>query len=167
MLMSDYSHSGKLFKTTFNLQDMIHLLLSLSNPYISLPQIPHQDYYREVNAANYLSKVRVPLVVVNARDDPFIDGGALPSEEKVGDAPVRLIYHDYGGHCGFMTGSSPKLAPSVFNRRKSSSPQSEGDDQEWDDPLKSTSKEKRGERWLPIELTRFIEHLEGSLHAKR
>ena len=59
-----------------------------------------QEYYNEVNAANYLSRVRVPLMVVNAKDDPFIAGDSLPGEERAGDAPVRLVYHDYGGHCG-------------------------------------------------------------------
>ncbi|CAN0349861.1 unnamed protein product, partial [Laminaria digitata] len=37
-----------------------------------------EEYYNEVNAANYLSRVRVPLMVVNAKDDPFIDGDSLP-----------------------------------------------------------------------------------------
>lgn len=59
-----------------------------------------QEYYAYVNAANYLDKVRVPLMVINAKDDPFIDGDALPTQDRVGDAPVRLIYHDRGGHCG-------------------------------------------------------------------
>lgn len=53
-----------------------------------------------MNASNYLSRVRVPLMVVNAKDDPFIDGNSLPEQERVGDAPVRLVYHNYGGHCG-------------------------------------------------------------------
>lgn len=61
---------------------------------------PPQEYYAEVNAANYLSRVRVPLMIVNARDDPFVDGRCLPKQERVKDAPVRLIYHEYGGHCG-------------------------------------------------------------------
>eukprot|EP00752_Nemacystus_decipiens_P003301 g3055.t1 len=70
------------------------------------------DFYDHVNAANYLSRVRVPLMVVNAKDDPFIDGDSLPKQERVGDAPVRLDYHTYGGHCGFISsvlqGKTPK-----------------------------------------------------------
>lgn len=61
-----------------------------------------QDFYDHVNASNYLSRVRVPLMVVNAKDDPFIDGNSLPEQERVEDAPVRLEYHTYGGHCGLV-----------------------------------------------------------------
>jgi predicted alpha/beta-fold hydrolase len=44
----------------------------------------------------YLHKIRVPAVAINAIDDPFIDEKSLPTEEKdVGEAPVRLIYTGY------------------------------------------------------------------------
>ncbi|CAN0374571.1 unnamed protein product [Pylaiella littoralis] len=80
-----------------------------------------EDFYEEVNAANYLSKVRVPLVVVNAKDDPFIDGDSLPEQERTEDAPVRLVYHTYGGHCGFMSGVPSNVskgkAPSKSSRK--------------------------------------------------
>eukprot|EP00903_Cladosiphon_okamuranus_P020831 g19131.t1 len=70
------------------------------------------EFYDHVNAANYLSRVRVPLIVVNAKDDPFIDSDSLPEQERVEDAPVRLEYHTYGGHCGFISnvlqGKTPK-----------------------------------------------------------
>lgn len=59
-----------------------------------------QEFYDHVNASNYLSRVRVPLMVVNAKDDPFIDGDSLPEQGRVEGAPVRLDYHTYGGHCG-------------------------------------------------------------------
>lgn len=59
-----------------------------------------QEFYEQANASNYLSRVRVPLMVVNAKDDPFIDGDALPEQERVESAPVRLVYQTYGGHCG-------------------------------------------------------------------
>lgn len=62
------------------------------------------DYYRQSGAKWWLSKIRVPVVAINARDDPFIEESSLPTALDVGEvAPVRLIYHDYGGHCGFST----------------------------------------------------------------
>lgn len=62
------------------------------------------DYYRKNGSKWYLNKIRVPVIAINARDDPFIEESSLPTmEEHVGDlAPVRLIYHDHGGHCGFV-----------------------------------------------------------------
>jgi predicted alpha/beta-fold hydrolase len=60
-------------------------------------------YYEVCGAKAWLHKIRVPAIAVNARDDPIVDEPSLPTEEHVRDAPVRLIYHDHGGHCGFYT----------------------------------------------------------------
>lgn len=57
----------------------------------------------------------MPTVAINAIDDPFIESSSLPTEEHVQGAPVRLIYHQYGGHCGFWARkmSSAADAPPV------------------------------------------------------
>lgn len=59
------------------------------------------DYYRKCGSKWWLSSIRVPVVAINALDDPFIDSESLPTEHDIKDAPVRLIYHEKGGHCGF------------------------------------------------------------------
>jgi predicted alpha/beta-fold hydrolase len=61
------------------------------------------DYYRQCGSKWFLPTIRVPTFAINAIDDPFIDERALPTPADVGDAPVRLIYHAHGGHCGFST----------------------------------------------------------------
>ena len=62
-----------------------------------------EDYYRKNGAKWFLNTIRVPTVAINARDDPFIEESSLPTRVDVGDvAPVRLCYHDNGGHCGFI-----------------------------------------------------------------
>ena len=60
------------------------------------------EYYKDCSTKKYLSKIRVPSIVINAKDDPFVDELTLPTEDDLEDAPVRLIYHNNGGHCGFM-----------------------------------------------------------------
>ena len=60
------------------------------------------DYYTQSCSKQYLPKIKVPSVVINAIDDPFVEQDGLPSDSDVQGAPVRLIYHAYGGHCGFM-----------------------------------------------------------------
>jgi predicted alpha/beta-fold hydrolase len=60
------------------------------------------DYYRKTGSKWWLNKIRVPAVAINAVDDPFIEASSLPTNEDVGVAPVRLIYHSKGGHCGFV-----------------------------------------------------------------
>lgn len=59
------------------------------------------DYYEQCGSKRFLHKICVPTVAINAIDDPFIEAKALPTQDHVKDAPVRLIYHKYGGHCGF------------------------------------------------------------------
>ena len=63
------------------------------------------DYYRSTGAKWWLPRVRVPLITINARDDPFIDAPSLPREDRrdIGDAPIRLCYTNHGGHCGFLS----------------------------------------------------------------
>ena len=48
--------------------------------------------------------VYMAILVINARDDPFIEESSLPRESDLPtSSTVRLIYHDHGGHCGFHT----------------------------------------------------------------
>jgi predicted alpha/beta-fold hydrolase len=68
------------------------------------------DYYYQTGSIRYLNRIRVPAIAINAIDDPFIEASSLPTEEDVGPiAPVRLIYHEKGGHCGFCAERSPEL----------------------------------------------------------
>ena len=50
--------------------------------------------------------MRVPLYVLNALDDPFIDRTSLPTRADLGDAPVLLRYTEHGGHCGYITSAA-------------------------------------------------------------
>jgi predicted alpha/beta-fold hydrolase len=71
------------------------------------------DYHRTQQSKGFLPKIRVPTIAINACDDPFIDEGSLPTSADIGEAPVRCIYHEYGGHCGFIAkpGSAGSGAP--------------------------------------------------------
>lgn len=61
-----------------------------------------EDYYKKCCSKFFLSKIRVPAISINARDDPFIREDLLPTCNDIGpDAPVRTIYHEHGGHGGF------------------------------------------------------------------
>lgn len=60
------------------------------------------DYYKQSQAKGWLRKIEQPCICVNALDDPFIEPASLPGDEDVQGAPVKLIYHEQGGHCGFV-----------------------------------------------------------------
>lgn len=57
------------------------------------------DYYRRSSSKQFLPGVRSRLVCLDALDDPFLPGGALPT-----NAPgcVRFERPRHGGHLGFL-----------------------------------------------------------------
>lgn len=64
------------------------------------------DYWRRASAKPLLVAVRVPTLVVNARNDPFVPAASLPSRSDV-SAAVTLLQPEQGGHVGFVSGSFP------------------------------------------------------------
>ena len=64
------------------------------------------DYWARASALPGLGGVRVPALVVNARNDPFIPADSLPRPEQV-SASVTLWQPPHGGHVGFAQGPWP------------------------------------------------------------
>ena len=64
------------------------------------------DYYARASAKPHLARIRVPALVLNARNDPFLPASALPHAGEVG-AHVTLWQPAQGGHVGFADGAWP------------------------------------------------------------
>ena len=64
------------------------------------------DYWTRASAKPHLAAIRVATLLVNARDDPFLPGNALPTEREV-SAAVKLEFPQRGGHVGFVTAPFP------------------------------------------------------------
>ncbi|HUL55499.1 MAG TPA: hydrolase [Usitatibacter sp.] len=64
------------------------------------------DYWTRASSKPWLASIRVPTLVLNARDDPFLPERALPSSGEVSPA-VTLEFTDGGGHVGFVSGPFP------------------------------------------------------------
>jgi len=64
------------------------------------------DYWSRGSAKPHLHSIRVPALVVNARNDPFIPFASLPRQEDVG-RNVTLWQPAHGGHVGFAAGLPP------------------------------------------------------------
>lgn len=64
------------------------------------------DYWTKCSAKPVLSDVRVPLLLLNAKNDPFLPVWALPGEKDV-SADVYLEQPEEGGHIGFPRGNPP------------------------------------------------------------
>ena len=64
------------------------------------------DYYARASSRQYLTAIRVPTVILQAVDDPFLPASALPCADELGPA-VTLELSDHGGHVGFIAGNRP------------------------------------------------------------
>lgn len=64
------------------------------------------DYWRRASAKPLLKQVALPLLLLNARNDPFIPADSLPTAQEVSPW-VQLWQPDHGGHVGFSTGPWP------------------------------------------------------------
>ena len=64
------------------------------------------DYWTRASSKPWLAAVRVPTLVLNARNDPFVPAGSLPGARDV-SADVVLEQPAQGGHAGFLAGPFP------------------------------------------------------------
>lgn len=64
------------------------------------------DYWTRASAKPNLDCIRIPTLVVNARNDPFVPAASLPDPAHVGPW-VTLWQPAQGGHVGFPVGCLP------------------------------------------------------------
>ncbi|MCF8160756.1 MAG: alpha/beta fold hydrolase [Polaromonas sp.] len=65
-----------------------------------------RDYWQRASAKPRLADIRLPALVVNALNDPFVPASSLPRQSEVG-LHVHLWQPQQGGHAGFMAGPPP------------------------------------------------------------
>ena len=61
-----------------------------------------RDYWARCSALGRLRDVRVPALMLNAADDPFLSPRCFPESRRVLGAHVRLESPRWGGHVGFV-----------------------------------------------------------------
>ncbi len=66
------------------------------------------DYYEQCSALYVLDKIKVPTLILNAANDPFLSPRCYPSEEFEDHAFVNFEIPEYGGHVGFVTFNQEK-----------------------------------------------------------
>jgi len=64
------------------------------------------DYWARGSAKPHLHRIRIPALVLNACNDPFLPGRHLPAPHEVGRF-VALWQPVHGGHVGFPAGAFP------------------------------------------------------------
>jgi predicted alpha/beta-fold hydrolase len=65
-----------------------------------------RDYWIRASSKPWLASVRIPTLVLNARNDPFVPASSLPRSSDVSSA-VTLEQPRGGGHAGFARGPFP------------------------------------------------------------
>ena len=65
-----------------------------------------EDYWRRASAKPHLRRIRIPALLLNARNDPFVPTASLPQAADV-SAQVTLWQPEHGGHVGFAQGRWP------------------------------------------------------------
>jgi predicted alpha/beta-fold hydrolase len=63
-----------------------------------------QDYYAKSSSKQYLKGIKIPTLIIHAKDDPFMTPAVIPNEEDVSKY-VSLEILDHGGHVGFISGT--------------------------------------------------------------
>ena len=64
------------------------------------------DYWSRASAKSRLHMLRLPSLVLHARNDPFVPAWSLPTQHEVGQH-VTLWQPEQGGHVGFAQGLPP------------------------------------------------------------
>jgi predicted alpha/beta-fold hydrolase len=65
-----------------------------------------EDYWARASAKPRLAEIRIPALVVNGDNDPFVPSASLPHTREVGRC-VTLWQPRHGGHVGFPAGGFP------------------------------------------------------------
>jgi predicted alpha/beta-fold hydrolase len=67
------------------------------------------DYYSQSSSESFLSRIRVPTLLLSSRDDPFLGSAILGRVERLAAKNPALVteFVSAGGHVGFVEGALP------------------------------------------------------------
>lgn len=65
-----------------------------------------QHYYRASSSRQFLNYIDTPTLLIQARDDPFMNPNVLPENRELSSC-VTLEVSERGGHVGFLSGQNP------------------------------------------------------------
>jgi len=68
-----------------------------------------EHYYGTQSAQNFLAAIRVPGLLIQAKDDTFIPFSIYGHPDIAANPKLTLIATEYGGHLGFLSRRSPRF----------------------------------------------------------
>ena len=66
-----------------------------------------EAYWAASSSKQFLSRIRRPTLLINARNDPFFPAVNLPRSEQVDNPFLTMEFPAAGGHLGFLSGRWP------------------------------------------------------------
>lgn len=77
------------------------------------------DYYRRSSSLGFLERIRIPTLLLSARDDPFLPPEVLDDVALVARSNdlLTLEFTEHGGHVGFVAGGVP-FRPVYYAERR-------------------------------------------------
>ncbi len=61
------------------------------------------EYYNKSSSLNYLPRITIPVLLINALNDTFLSETSYPVELAKKSENIHLVTPKYGGHVGFVT----------------------------------------------------------------
>ncbi|HMD39522.1 MAG TPA: alpha/beta fold hydrolase [Candidatus Acidoferrum sp.] len=109
-LMARYARKAKLFPDRYS-QNGIGTVRTVRefDDKITAPHFGYkdaQDYYDAVGAKRLVAQVRVPMLMITAKDDPFVPYGLFQLAKPEQNPAIRFLTPEHGGHCGFISNKS-------------------------------------------------------------
>lgn len=94
-----------LLKKVPSTTQQIHTLADFDNAYTAPINnfLNKDDYYHKAQAKPHLPFIRIPTLLLNAQNDPFLPQPFLPKPNEVSQS-VCLLQPKRGGHVGFVSG---------------------------------------------------------------
>jgi predicted alpha/beta-fold hydrolase len=59
------------------------------------------DYYQYCSALRFIQNISIPVLIVNALNDPFLSDTCYPKQKSEANQKVQILTPAQGGHCGF------------------------------------------------------------------
>lgn len=106
-LMLRYARKRKLFPGRYPQNGLVPIrTVRQFDDFITAPQFGYrdaQDYYDHVGAKRVAAQIRLPVLMITAKDDPFVPYAVFLAAKIADNPAIRFVAPDHGGHCGFIS----------------------------------------------------------------
>jgi predicted alpha/beta-fold hydrolase len=67
------------------------------------------NYYATQSSIRFLPSIRIPALLIQAKDDPMVPFGIFSDPRLTGNPNIELRAVEHGGHLGFLADSAPRF----------------------------------------------------------